>query len=518
MSGKGVVYLVGAGCGDFDLITVRGLNIIKRADVLVYDSLIDARLLKYAPNSSEKISVGKRAGLHSVPQSEINRILVDKASEGKTVVRLKGGDPFVFGRGGEEISSLKSHNIPFCIIPGVTSAVAVPELSGIPVTHRNVSRSFHVITGHTSSDLMPQNINIYAKLDGTLVFLMGLNKIEEIANSLILNGKSPNTLVAVISNGASERSVTVKGTLKNIAELVKNNPSVRSPAVIVVGETAGYDFTPTYAPILHGKTVAITGTRRFAYKLEQKLSVLGASVTYVQELKVNEYKNNKIFERSLKNISDYDVVVLTSVNGAEIFFKKLNALKIDIRRLSNVRFAVIGSGTSEELEKYGIFADLIPEKYTSESLADLLSEKLLNDEKVLILRAEKGSSVLTEKLAERGIYFEDIKTYDVVFDTSINKTRRISDDFLTFASSSGVDAFFGAGYEISEHTKIICIGEVTANTLKKYGAFDYLTAKVNNIDGIVNEILTEVNNEKIQKTQKQQYCKKLGSGNLCQQD
>lgn len=503
MSETGEVYLVGAGCGDFDLITLRGRNIIKKADVLVYDSLIDSRLLDYAPDSVEKISVGKRAGAHSFAQSEINDILVSKAKEGKTVIRLKGGDPFVFGRGGEEITELKRNNIPYSVIPGVTSAVAVPGLSGIPVTHRRVSRSFHVVTGHTADDALPQNIGAYAKLDGTLVFLMGLNKLQEIAESLIINGKSPETPAAVISNGATPHSVVVKGNLLTISESVRENKYICSPAVIVVGETVGYDFSPTLIPVLQGKTVAITGTRKFANKLEEGLASLGAETEYIQELVVEEYKENAAFDNALINLSDYNVIVLTSVNGASIFFKRLRSLKIDTRKLSHIRFAVIGNGTAAELERCGIFADFIPKEYTSSSLADLLADKLVNNEKVLILRAEKGSRSLTEKLSENGIIFEEIKTYDVTFKRSLSKIRRISDDFLTFASSSGVDAFFKAGYSISERTKIICIGEITANTLKQYGIVDYSIAEVSNIDGILDKILAEVKYEKVQKAAEQ---------------
>ena len=219
----GVVYLVGAGCGDYDLITMRGYELIKKCDVLVYDSIIDSKFLDFVKDNCEKIPVGKRAGQKSAKQEDINNILVTKGKENNIVVRLKGGDPFVFGRGGEEIISLKENNIPYEVVPGITSSVAVPELSSIPVTHRKTARSFTVITGHTKDDLLPENMEHFAKLKGTLVFLMGLNNIEKITQSLIANGKDKSTSSAVISNGATKNQVVVKGTLENIAEKVKEN-------------------------------------------------------------------------------------------------------------------------------------------------------------------------------------------------------------------------------------------------------------------------------------------------------
>ena len=223
MNKLGKIYLVGAGCGDYDLITLRGMNLLKVCDTVVYDSLIDSRLLDFTSDTTEKICVGKRAGHHSEKQERINEILVENALNGKTVVRLKGGDPFVFGRGGEEILALKKHNISYSIVPGISSAIAVPELAGIPVTHRKTSRSFHVITGHTAEDLIPENIKKYASTDETLVILMGLNNLSKIAETLILNGKDKSTPAAVISHGASAKQKTIRSDLKNIADEVKKH-------------------------------------------------------------------------------------------------------------------------------------------------------------------------------------------------------------------------------------------------------------------------------------------------------
>ena len=255
MSGTGKVILVGAGCGDYDLITLRGKKLIERCDVIVYDSLIDDRILSFAPENAERICVGKRAGHHSETQDNINKLLVDMAAEGKTVVRLKGGDPFVFGRGGEEALALRENDIEFSVVPGISSAIAVPELAGIPVTHRQVSRSLHIITGHTSDE--KEDFYVYTGLNGTIVFLMGLGRLDQIAQELIQNGKNKNTPVAIISNGASANQRIIKGTLENIAKISRIEKA-EAPAVIVVGEVADFDLRPTEKHPLSDVMVTVT--------------------------------------------------------------------------------------------------------------------------------------------------------------------------------------------------------------------------------------------------------------------
>ena len=496
----GKVWLVGAGCGDYDLISLRGKNILEQCDVVVYDSLIDSRALDFAPDNAEKICVGKRSGRHSETQDNINKILVEKALANKFVVRLKGGDPFVFGRGGEEILALKENGIEYGIVPGITSSVAVAELAGIPVTHREIARSFHVITGHTSEHLLPENINVYAKLDGTLVFLMGLKNLPEIADGLIKNGKSENTPVAVISNGACNGQKVLRSTLKN-ASLDAEKECMTTPAIIVVGEVVNFDFKPTVEVPLENITVTSTGTKRFVNKLSERLSKLGANVDRLDYLNVVEYRNNQKFNNALNNLSDYKWVVLTSINGAEIFLNKLISLRIDIRKLCNLKFAVIGSGTAEVLSKRGIFADLIPNVYTSNALGNALSNSVSHGEKALVLRAEKGSAELSDILNKNNIDFDDIKTYDVLSGSDSRSSIEIKTDFLTFASSSGVNAFFENGYKIGKNTKIVCIGDITANALVKHGVNNFRISRTSNIDGITETILTEVQNAKIQTTE-----------------
>lgn len=497
MSKLGKVYLVGAGCGNYDLITLRGMNLLRNCDAVVYDSLIDSRIIDFTSDTAEKICVGKRAGRHSEKQEHINQILVKYALNGKTVVRLKGGDPFVFGRGGEEILALKKYNIPYGIVPGISSAIAVPELSGIPVTHRKVSRGFHVITGHTADDLLPQNIKKLSSTDETLVILMGLENLSKISETLILNGKDENTPAAVISDGAFAKQKTVRSSLKNIAKEVKKN-NIKTPAVIVIGETAAFDFSPTVNYPLAGISVSVTGTQKLVNKLSQQLYDLGAEINMLDYLQICEYDNNTEFNDSLLNIEKYNMIALTSMNGAEIFLKHLKKLKIDIRKLGNIKFAVIGNGTGAILEKAGIYPDIMPDIYTAEELGRSIAKAVSKTDKLLILRAEKGSSDLTDILDNAKIIYDDIKIYDVKINNKIKYNKVINSDFITFASSSGVNAFFKNGFTLSDSVKIICIGKITAQALIKNGIEKFYTSRIQNVQGITDTILTEVKNEQIQ--------------------
>ncbi len=501
MNIRGKVYLVGAGCGDYDLITLRGINLIKRCDVLIYDALTDNRLLDFAPDGSEKICAGKRCGLHSEPQENINRLLIQKAEQGKTVVRLKGGDPFVFGRGGEEILALQKAGVEYAVVPGISSATAVPELAGIPVTHRKISRAFHVIAGHTTRDLTQENIAGLAKLEGTLVFLMGLNNIAPITEALIKGGMNENTPAAVVSNGATAGQKVLRSALKDIAAEASRR-ALKPPAVIIVGETAGFDFSQTISLPLKNTSVTVTGTEKFAGKLSLKLSSLGADVKTLDYLKAVEYRENPEFDSALLNISDYGLIVLTSVNGVQIFFNRLNKLKIDIRDLCKIKFAVIGSSTAWELEKRGIFADIIPQSFTSKALGKALAASPLAERRVLILRSEQASEALNEELDAENIKYDDIKIYDVLGSAAAENAAVIDSDFLTFASASAVKVFFESGFALSEKTKTVCIGDVTAKAAEKYGVNNLIISRVSNAENVTDTILCEVQqNEKIQTTQ-----------------
>ena len=497
MSETGKVYLVGAGCGDAELITWKGLKLLKKCDVVLYDDLAASKLLEETKQGCEQIFVGKRYGKHSLPQEETNALLVKKAQEGKTVVRLKGGDPFVFGRGGEEILALQGAEIPYEVVSGVTSSIAVPAAAGIPVTHRKTARSFHVITGHTAAGgetTLTENLDTLAKLEGTLVFLMGLHHLEEITQGLMEGGKDAHTPAAVISKGTTPQQKTVRANLGDLAAEVRK-AELEAPAVIVIGETAELDFTGTIPHPLRGVKIGVTGTKSITRKLRDRLEELGAEVTEMDYSTLVPYQENRMLEEVLERVSEYPWAVFTSPNGVDIFFDYLKKLKLDIRALAGLKFAVIGTGTAAALEKRGIYPAYLPEKYDVESLAQGICQMVGKEEKLLILRAEQGSEILTEVLDAAGMTYTDVKIYDILVDEEKRRTanEKVQEmDFITFASGSGVRGFMENGGTIPDGTKAVCIGTSTRKMLKKYGDYEKITAETFNVDGVVEAILKEV--------------------------
>ncbi len=479
--GTGTVTLVGAGCGSRDLMTLRGMQALKACDAVVYDSLIDKSLLDFCPGA-EKICVGKRAGQHSAVQEEINRILVELAKSGKNVVRLKGGDPFVFGRGGEEILELKRHGVRFDIVPGVTSCVAVPELAGIPVTHRRSARSFHVITGHTADSCTPERLEQYAGLDGTLVFLMGLNSLGEIAAGLVSGGMPGSTPAAVISDGASARQRTVRGVLSDIAEKV-SAAGLSAPAVIVVGETAGYDLSPDTPLPLRGVRVAVISTPETAEKLSGQLGRLGADVYRAGGMKVCEFPEPPA--DITEKLGGCTHIALTSPNGARMFLKMLREFHVDHRSLSGKTFAAVGPGTAGALGDGGIYADLMPEEYNTASLGRLLSSELTPQDRLLILRSEEGSPELTQILDAAGARYDDVKLYR----TAEKSGSAVDCGFAVFTSAGAARSFFEAGGSLSAGTAPVAIGKITAAELKRHGVENIRVSAESTTEGIVNTIL-----------------------------
>ncbi len=476
----GKIYLIGAGCGAYDLITVRGMEVLKHCDAVIYDALIDKNLLDFAPEYAERICVGKRSGHHSETQAHIHEILVQQASQGKTVVRLKGGDPFVFGRGGEECLALQNAGIAYYIIPGISSCIAAAEFAGIPVTHRQISQGFHVITAHTA--LGRKEIEQYTKLKETLVILMGFEHLRQIANDFINAFMPIDTPVAVISHAGTSEQKVVRSCLINIADDVEK-AKLCAPAVIVIGKTAGMQLLSAIQKPLQNISITVTGTRKFSAKLSNMLREYGAQVQSLPYLKIVAYENNSV----IQNLQVYQWLVLTSPNGAEIFMQSLRKQKTDIRILAGLKIAVIGSGTAEILENYGLYPDLMPESYTSDALGKTLVHHVRNQDKILILRAEKGSPALTEHLRNAGIAYDDRKIYDVV---STGMTAHVKTDFLIFASASGVEAFF-ENSTVDNNTKIICIGDMTAKALQKYAVSGYFKARTQNAEGILEIILQE---------------------------
>ncbi len=465
MTKPGNVYLVGAGCGQADLITVRGLGLLRRCDAVIYDDLIAPELLDAAPETAERIYMGKRLGRHSAPQSEINAAIIAKAMEGKTVVRLKGGDPFVFGRGGEEMEALRLAGVPCEEVPGISSAIAIPAAAGIPVTHRGLSRGFHVMTAHTASggDGLPEDLERAAGLSGTLVLLMGLARLEAIAAGLMAGGRSGDTPAAVVSGGNSPNPAAVRGTLGDIAEKCRL-AGVSSPAVIVVGDVAALELSATTAKPLQGVSVALTGTDAISGKLGLMLTELGARVFAAQRSVVEELETG-FDPRTL--CRGGHTVAFTSSNGVRIFFKRLAESGIDLRRLSGCRFAVIGASTGATLGSYGIQADLCPETYTSRGLAAAIGAAVPAGERIVLFRSAMGSRELAEELGKK-YDVTDVAAYDLRSDRETEERaapllRGV--DFLCFSSAGGVEMFLRAHRAVPEGASCVCIGEVTARAL-----------------------------------------------------
>lgn len=480
----GEVYLVGAGSGDPYLITLKAIRLIEKCDVLIYDRLIDKELIGYANEKCKKIYVGKAFGSHSMKQEEINSLIVNEAKLGNMVVRLKGGDPFVFGRGGEEVMALKKEGIPFSVVSGVSSATAVPAAAGIPVTHRGLSRSFTVVTGHMAQgEGAGEDYDVLAKIKGTLIFLMGLSNIGEITRGLINFGKDKKTPAAVISGGTTKNQVVVRGNLEDICEKVKNS-NVKSPAIIVVGEVCSLDFSSDIRLPLDGVLVGVTGTREFNQKLIKELRFYGAYAEEITRVKVKR-ENPKALKEAIEKIKTYSWIVFTSSNGVRIFFEEFMREK-DIRELCGLKFAVIGSGTYHTLQSFGIKADLMPESYTAKELGVEISKTAGKNEKILIARAKGGSDFLNLELKDHD--YEDLKIYDVCGGEEKNDGDF---DFIVFGSSSAVGNFFEKGLELKNSTAV-SIGDVTAKALRKAGVEKYIVAESFNAEGIVKKIVSEV--------------------------
>lgn len=485
---QGKVYLIGAGCGKTDLLTLRGKNRLERCDVIVYDDLIDPEILNFAPESAQRIYMGKREGRHSAGQNEISQTLVDLAEQGKIVARLKGGDPFVFGRGGEEILALQQANIPFEEIPGITSAIAIPAGAGIPVTHRGMSRSVHIITGHTADtpDGLPTDFEHLARCDGTLVFLMGLGKLELIAARLMACGRAPDTPAAVISGGNSPNPAAVRGRLADIAQLAQG---VLPPAVIVVGDVAQLDLSPALP--LQDIGIGVTGTAAMAGKLTAALEELGARVYPLARSKV--VANPPDLRLQGLASPEEKWLVFTSPNGVPLFFRQLQALRVDMRVLGSCRFAAIGPATAAALEQRGIFPDLVPEEHTSRALAQALIESVAPCQPIFLLRSAKGSPVLKQLPEQAGFSVADIPLYDTVPDGSFPllredtlKTLR----YLVFSSAGGVEEFFRLYGRIPDTVVPVCIGPVTAAALEKHTNHPVVLAEDTSAECMVQAILS----------------------------
>ncbi len=451
---EGKVFLVGAGCGEADLITVRGLNIVRRADAIVYDDLVDTGILEYAKSGAEIIYAGKRSGSHSMEQSKINELLIGLAHKYRTVCRLKGGDPFVFGRGGEEALALREAGIRCESVPGISSAIAIPEKAGIPVTHRSVSQSFHVVTGHTkdTGDGLPGDLDKIAALDGTIIFLMGLGNLGRLSDRLMKAGMPSDTPAAVIG------TETVRGPLDSIAKLAQN---VGSPAVIAVGGSAGMNlWEDEENEAIHRTSVGLTGTDHFQNSMKKALEDIPAQTESLMKNRIKPLISADEMPDILEE--KYDWIVFTSPNGVDVFFNKLSEMRRDIRSLSGTRFAVIGPETGKKLESFGIYADLMPESHYTDELGRCLVQNC-RGARVLIACAENANPDTERYLTENGIVCRRLVLYRTVCEYITEKEA----DYVIFGSSQGVTNYFN-GEGKAPRRAAVCIGSRTGETAKTF--------------------------------------------------
>ncbi|MCI8375401.1 MAG: hydroxymethylbilane synthase [Lachnospiraceae bacterium] len=510
---QGKVFLLGAGPGDVELLTDKCLRCLRTADVIVYDNLILGSLLNEARADAELIYAGKRASNHHLKQEETNQILIKKAFEGKTVARLKGGDPFIFGRGGEEAKELKDAGIEFEIVPGVSSSYAAPAYAGIPVTHRDYASSFHVITGHESNtkEGLALNYRLLAREEGTLVFLMGLGNLPHITKELIAGGKSPDTPAAVIQEGTTARQKAAVGSLATIEEETRK-AEIKTPAIIVVGEVVSLREQLSWfgRGRLFGARVLLTGTKDMCRKQQEVLKEEGAEAVSFSLIRTKRLRSQALTE-AVNRLSGpqeavctkdtgcgaprYTWLVFTSSNGVAYFFDELREAQKDIRSLAGIRFAVIGSGTREALEAKGIYADFIPSRYSSKDLAKEWIPSLTPQDRILLLRAEEASPELTKALEEQGIPYEAIPLYTTETDgRKEEELKRLLPgmDYITFASASAVKAFAAMAGDTGQlKAKVICIGPVTEQAAKEAGLKVHQSAVTYTAEGIRDVLLRD---------------------------
>lgn len=500
---KGKVYLVGAGPGDYKLLTLKGLECIKKADVIVYDRLANINYLKEARPNCEFIYVGKASSNHALPQDDINRVIADKAKEGKIVTRLKGGDPYVFGRGGEEGEVLFSEGIDFEVVPGITSAIGGLCYAGIPITHRDYASSLHVITGHLRDDDKENaeiNWNALANTNGTLVFLMGVANLKKISSSLINEGKSKDTPVALVSWATRYNQRVITSTLEDVYETaIREN--VKPPTLIAVGEVVGlrdklnfFENKP-----LFGKNIMVTRSRTQSSSLVEKIMDLGGNPVEIPTIKIDKIEDNRELENEIKNIKEYTYLVLTSKNGVDIFFDKLDEIGLDSRVLANIKVCAIGTATSNAIAKRGIKADIVPERFVAEYLFDELKPILKSSDKVLMPRAKNARDFLVDKIGEI-CEVKEIHTYETVLDGT--RKEEVLDvlasgdiNYITFASSSTVKNFveiIGAeNLDKLKDIKVISIGPVTSETARDLNVKVYKEAEVATINGVIDTIIED---------------------------
>ena len=503
------VYLVGAGPGDPGLITVKGKECIQTADVIIYDYLASPTLLKHAPAGAEMIYVGKKGGDHTLSQDDINALIVEKARAGLTVCRLKGGDPFIFGRGGEEAEVLVGRGIAFEVVPGVTSAIAAAAYAGIPLTHRRLTATLAFVTGHEDPHKEESNIDWQSLASGigTLVFFMGVKNLPDITQKLIANGKSPDTPVALIRWGTTPGQKTVTGNLDNIDARVKE-AGLKAPAIIVVGEVVELRKTLKWfetRPLL-GKRIVVTRAREQASDLVRQLSDLGAECLEYPTIKIVPAKDLTPLDRAIGDLDAYDWIVFTSVNGVQFFFDRLFESDLDVRALNHLGTAAIGPATADRLMKFGLKSDIIPETFRAESVVEAFKKENLKGQRILLPRAAEARPVLPVELRKMGAEVNEVTVYhtEQATENADLLVRRLEDksiDLITFTSSSTVKNFRGLlpsdrFEQLINGISIASIGPITADTASELGFNVDIIADPYTIPGLCEAILKYYRNVK----------------------
>ena len=494
---KGIVYLVGAGPGDPGLITVRGLGLIQSADVVVHDRLVDRRLLRHASPEAELIDVGKIPGRRDNRQTDINSLLVDLGKQGKRVVRLKGGDPFVFGRGGEEAAHLHAEGVAFEIVPGITSSIAAPAYAGVPVTHRGLSSHFTVVTGNEDPDKPESDVHWdkLAQIGGTLVVLMGRENLPGIVDKLMTAGRKPDTPVAMVQWGTEPHQKTVSGTLATIVDVAKKS-DVGSPVVTIIGEVASlrdelawFDNRP-----LFGKRILVTRTRTQAGALSDLLVQRGAAAVELPTIEVQPLADYADLDGALRDLGRFDWVIFASTNAVDIVFQRLASMGLDSRAFGGVKLGAIGPATANALRRNGLTADFLPEAFMSEAVVDGLKFENMAGAKVLLPHGDIALDTIAVGLAQQGASVSRALAYQTVIPrgsgAKLTEILAKGVDVATFSSSSTVRNLCDMLGDVDRlsNTAIACIGPITAATARELGLKVDIVSERHTIPGMVQAI------------------------------
>jgi len=494
----GKCYLVGAGPGDIGLVTLRAKECIEEADVVIYDYLSNREMLRWAKPDAELIYAGKKAKDHTLKQGEINQLLIERTQAGKVVTRLKGGDPMVFGRGGEEAEDLVKAGLSYEIVPGISSTIAGPAYAGIPVTHRDCNAQLTIFTGH-EDPTKPESTVDYAKLGntiGTKVMLMGVERLGKITKTMLDGGVDKDQPVALVRWATTGQQRTLTGTVETIAEKVVST-GFKAPAVAVFGEVVKYHDKLNWFEQrpLFGKRIVVTRTRKQAGGLSRKLCLLGADVYELPTIRIEPPKDILDFGELVRDAHTYDWLVFTSPNGVEAFFELFYKIYKDAREIGGVKIAAIGPGTEAKIREYHLTVDLMPQKFVGEGLIDAFKEETIENQTVMWVKAETTREVVGAELSKMGAIVDEAVAYRTVPETedvtgAVARFQEEGADLITFTSSSTVDCFMGLGLPMPKELQVASIGPITSQSLVKHGLDIAVEAEQHDIPGLVDAILS----------------------------